>query len=127
MDALAEQMPSRLLGEWMMFYRLEPRGEARADLRSALQTAFLFNVQVKGEDRRKVEDFVLRFDPHPGPLPEGEGEGEENGKDWKRMLATVEMLNAAFGGEDRRTSPDLTPELSTTHPFPRREGERGAL
>lgn len=94
MDALAEGMGSRLLGEWMAFYRLEPRGEARADWRSALMTATLFNVWVKKDERRKVEDFLLRF--------EGEVKEAGDGPDWEGMLATVEMLNAAFGGDDLR-------------------------
>lgn len=55
-------------------------------------TATLFNIQVKKEDRRKVEEFLLRFESNSDPQE----------PDWLQMLATVEMLNAAFGGEDLR-------------------------
>lgn len=86
-------MGSRLLGEWMTFYRLEPRGELRADFRSALMTAYLFNVQVDEKHRRKVEEFLLHFEP---------AQAVDDEDHWKRMLAMAEQINAMFGGEDLR-------------------------
>lgn len=56
-------MSSRELSEWVAFYRVEPFGEERADLRSALQTATVANMK-RGKGKRpfKLSDFLLKFD-----------------------------------------------------------------
>lgn len=84
-------MPSRLLTEWMVFAKLEPFGERRADLRSAIVAATVANAnRSKDQQAYKIEDFMPKF----------EDDEAEREPDWEAMLARVRGLNAAFGGED---------------------------
>lgn len=95
MDGMLARIPSRLLTEWMVYARLEPFGEERADLRAGIIAATLANVnrdpKVKREPWR-ADEFMPSFEPEPEPEP----------PDWERLLARVEALNAAFGGSDLR-------------------------
>lgn len=87
-------MSAREFGEWMAFYRLEPFGEDRADLRMGILAALTANI-ARDEKRRRdpyeVDDFMPKFD-----------RVEKEAQPWQEQLALVEMLNAAFGGEDKR-------------------------
>lgn len=50
---------------WQQFKALEPRGETRADVRSALSTAHLYNVviaAVGGKKFRDVKDFMIDYE-----------------------------------------------------------------
>ena len=50
------------LAEWAAYYRLEPWGEERADLRSGVVAALICNaLRGKGGKVRAPQDFVLRF------------------------------------------------------------------
>lgn len=82
-------MSSAEFTEWMAFYQLEPFGEERADLRSAIVATTVANAH-RGKHQRpyRVEEFMPRFERYP--------------KSPEEMLAYVEMLNAAFGGKDLR-------------------------
>jgi len=74
----------------MAYYRLEPFGEDRADLRSAMICKVLADINTpKGKPRARLDDFMLRFEP---PKPQSTDQ----------MLAQVEVANAVFGGADLR-------------------------
>lgn len=87
-------MSAREFGEWMAFYALEPFGDNRADLRIGILAALTANI-ARDEKRRskpyEVDDFMPKFD-----------RTEKEAQPWEEQLALVEMLNAAFGGEDKR-------------------------
>lgn len=97
---------SRLLSEWMLYAQVEPFGEERADLRSAIVASTVANVQRDAKQHREpytAADFMPRFE-----LPE-EPDPEER---WRRILQKVEHLNAALGGRDLRADSDLPPAPS---------------
>jgi len=85
-------MPYAEFLEWIAYSRIEPFGEERADWRAASVVAMLANINRDAKKRRKpypVSDFLLNFEPIPA-------------QSLNDQLAFVEMLNIAFGGEDRR-------------------------
>jgi hypothetical protein len=55
-------VPSRLVAEWQAYFRLEPFGETRGDLRNAMLCALTVNMQ-RGKDQDPVtpEDFMPDF------------------------------------------------------------------
>lgn len=63
MDQLLEAIPSRLLSEWMAFYRMEPFGPERDDVRNAHLMALLANIHrdPKRSSAYEIEDFLLRY------------------------------------------------------------------
>jgi hypothetical protein len=66
---LEVRMSSHELTEWMAYYRIEPFGEERADLRQAMTTAAVHNTieaQRKNPKWKKAEDF-LPFSEKPEP------------------------------------------------------------
>lgn len=88
---MLKRMPARLLTEWMIFYKMEPFGERRADLRAGIVAATIANAnRSKGQSVFKAEDFMPKLDPDAANEP----------PDWETLLARVRGLNAAFGGED---------------------------
>ena len=57
-------MTSAQLSEWMAFYRLEPWGEERADLRAGIVASTIANSnRGKGQKPFKVADFLPSFEP----------------------------------------------------------------
>jgi hypothetical protein len=67
---LAEMRPSEL-GEWMAFWQIEPWGDERADLRTAINTAVLANVNRDSKRRPNPftpKDFMPYYrEPEPDP------------------------------------------------------------
>lgn len=58
---LLTRMDSKEISEWMAYYRLEPFGEERADLRSGIIASILANVhRKKGAAAFGPEDFMYR-------------------------------------------------------------------
>lgn len=56
-------MSSEELAEWMAYERLEPFGETRADIRTALVCSTLANInRDKKVKPYKIQDFMLDFD-----------------------------------------------------------------
>ena len=55
---------SRELSEWQAFYQIEPFGEERADLRSAIIACTMANAW-RGKNQRafKLTDFMPNFEP----------------------------------------------------------------
>ena len=61
---LLERLSSRELAEWMAFAQLEPFGEERADLRSAIVASTMANAwRGKRQGPFTPKDFMPRFDP----------------------------------------------------------------
>jgi len=98
------------LVEWQEYARLEPFGEWRADARAGIIASAAANsgkmVTAALARKRSVKltqpaDFMPKFSIPP------EAETDEERKPrWQDMLQIVEMLNAAFGGQDlRRETP----------------------
>jgi hypothetical protein len=94
---LLRQISSRELAEWQALYGLELLPQERTELLLAQLLAMTANVH-RAEDAEPVE--AMEFLPWwREPLP---AEQQNAGKTPEEMLAMVEMLNAAFGGEDLR-------------------------
>jgi len=47
----------------MAFYKLEPFGEERMDLRFALMTAHLISPHLKKNHKPKLSDYMISFEP----------------------------------------------------------------
>jgi hypothetical protein len=87
-------MSSREFAEWVQYYQLEPFGEPRADLRSGIVASTVANSARDPKKKPtpfKPDDFMIQFE-----------QKQERQKDWRTMLAQVEMINKAFGGRDLR-------------------------
>jgi len=54
----------------MAFYKLEPFGEERMDLRCALMTAHLVSPYIKKGHKPKLSDYMLSFEPKKQMTPE---------------------------------------------------------
>ena len=93
-------MPYTELVDWVAFSRIEPFGEERDDWRAALVASVIAEVNRGRTKRRRPfepKDFLLKFEARQRQT-------------WQSQLQFVEMLNAAFGGEDKRTpTPDPSP------------------
>lgn len=58
------EMTSAQLSEWMAFYRLEPWGEERADLRAGIVASTIANSnRGKGQKPFKPQQFMPDFEP----------------------------------------------------------------
>jgi hypothetical protein len=58
-DGMLARVGSRQVSEWIEYAKLEPFGEERADLRSAIVAATLVNLWSK--KKAKAEDFMPKF------------------------------------------------------------------
>jgi len=84
---LLTRMSGQELTEWEAYYRLEPWGEERADLRSGVVAALISNAfRGKGGKVQKPQDFMLRFglDVQTEPM-----------KLWAKIKATFMALGDA--------------------------------
>lgn len=87
-------MSSREFAEWQAYYQLEPFGDSRADIRSAMICKVLADINTpKGRTRMKLDDFVPKFESPKAQTPE-------------EMLSRAELANEAFGGIDLREDRD---------------------
>lgn len=83
-------MSSRLLQEWATFYELEPFGEVRADLRSALVANVIANANRNPDKQREpftLDDFMLKFDDALTPAPSQEERGRK--QTWQEQKAIL--------------------------------------
>jgi hypothetical protein len=86
---LLRSIDSRELTEWFEYYRLEPFGEGRADLRAGIVASTTANVwRGKGSRPFLPKDFMPNFEPKK-KKPQTADEMKEIAKAW----------NAVFGGE----------------------------
>lgn len=83
---LLERTSGQELAEWEAYYRLEPWGEERADLRSGVLASLICNaLRGKSGKTRKPQDFMLRF-----------GADAESGPDalWAKLKAAFKAVDA---------------------------------
>jgi len=100
---LQTSISSREFTEWIAFYNLDPFGAEREDLRAALVAATIANTtRGDAQDPYTTEQFMPKLGER-ALLPAGDTESDmpepitpEQG------VATLEMLNAMFGGQDLR-------------------------
>ena len=63
---LLVRISSKELAEWMAFYKLEPFGEERADIRAAIVACTMANLwRGKSQPAHRLEDFMPKFEPPP--------------------------------------------------------------
>lgn len=101
-------MPEREFLEWQAYYRIEPFGEERADLRAGVVAATVANTSgtvKRGQRPYKASDFVLKFGEQSAAAVDDEADDPEAAIDQRRKVtrATREMFEArlgAKGGED---------------------------
>jgi len=97
------RISSHELSEWAAYYREHPFGDERADLRAGVIASTIANVnRAEGQEPYTPSDFALAFEEPEEAEPEPEGPDAEL---VARQLATVEFLNALFGGSDERVKP----------------------
>jgi len=65
-------MQSREFTEWMAYFKLEPFGEERADLRAGIIASATVNMQMDPQKSTptKPQDFMPKFEPDPLPSKE---------------------------------------------------------
>ena len=83
-------MSSYEFAEWMAYAQIEPFGQDRGDIGSAIVAATIANVN-RSEKQQPFspQDFMPNFEPPPK-------------QDWQAQLSIIEVLNAAFSGRDER-------------------------
>lgn len=92
-------MGSRLLSEWIAYYQMEPFGEERADIRSAIVACTVANVN-RGKDQSPYE--LDNF------LPKWEEPEEQTVEE---MIQIAAMFTAAWGGQIDPEIPSGAPTL----------------
>ncbi len=71
---MLSRMSAAELDEWMLYARIEPFGEERADLRMGILASLIANVnRAKGADAFTPSDFIPVFDAEPEPELTEEG------------------------------------------------------
>jgi hypothetical protein len=90
-DDMLASITSRQLREWMEFYRLEPFGEERADLRAGIIASTIANVNRSSRTAKAFspKDFMPDFD---------RGRGPRKRQRLEDMKAAALALCLAFGG-----------------------------
>ena len=97
-DELLERVSSQELSEWQAYHSLEPFPSERQDMLLANRAAILTNVHRDHDHTSEVT--ALDFMPW---IDNSSYETDDDGPvDADTMLAYVEALNAAFGGQDLR-------------------------
>jgi hypothetical protein len=94
-------MTSREFAEWMEYYKLDPFGTERDDLRVAYLTALTANVY---RDRDATEPFSPADFIWSPPDADAPAVAQRSGESqpWQQQLTIVEMLTAMYGGTDTR-------------------------
>lgn len=93
-DRMLGELSARQFDEWIAFYSIEPWGEERADLRAGIVASTVANVNRNAKQRSKPyspKDFMPVYDKPP-----------KKAQTMEEMLRVVEVMNAAFGGQDLR-------------------------
>lgn len=99
-DAMLAIMPFRVFREWVLYARLEPFGERRADLRAAIIASTMANLwgRKKGQRPYKLDRFMPDFDAGARPTSVG--------KSPDQIFEQIKVLNQLMGGSfvDKRKS-----------------------
>jgi hypothetical protein len=110
---LLARMPEREFLEWMAFYRIEPWGDERADLRAGVIASTVANVSGtvrKGQRPYRPGDFALKFGGAPAAY-EAADDDPEAAIDKRRTVAkaTREMFEARIGPKGAGDGRDVQP------------------
>jgi hypothetical protein len=82
-------MSSMEFAEWMAYSQIEPWGEERADLRTALICKVSADINTPaGKPRAKLEDFMLKFDR------------EKPTQTTDEMIGTAAQISAIYGAQE---------------------------
>lgn len=92
-------MSSAEFVEWMAYYELEPFGQDRGDIGSAIVAATFANAFRGDHEPYTPADFIPSFEK----LNSNSTEQKVTKQSPEYMLSIVEMLNAAHGGTDYRS------------------------
>jgi hypothetical protein len=93
---MLEGIPSSVFDLWMAYFAMEPFGELRADMRSALYLCLHANLnRPKNRAAFKPADFMIKTDRSSARKRPKRMSEEE-------MLAQVVQINRALGGRDLR-------------------------
>lgn len=86
-DGLLGELSSTQLAEWLAYFRLEPFGEERDDLRMGIVASTIANVNRSAKRRKpyQPEDFMPRFE---------DAEDDEE----TQALRLMAQMKAALGG-----------------------------
>lgn len=72
-DEMLRRMPATEFSDWIAFASIEPIGDARADMRAALEACTFANYFKAANGSKtppcKLEDFLFKFDP---PKPQSD-------------------------------------------------------
>ena len=105
---LLARMGSDELTEWMAFYQLEPFGDFRADLRSAIVASTLANAHRSKEGKPFIpEDFMPFVDKHHKERRSDQPKASE--LDASRL--NIERFKAMFAHRIKR------PDQKVRHPY----------
>ena len=89
--AMAE-IDSAEFSEWLAYYRLDPQGEDRADLRAGIVAATVANVsRGRGAKALKPKDFMPEF-----------GESAKPAQTWKQQKAIFKAAAAAHNAAQKK-------------------------
>jgi hypothetical protein len=96
-DKIARGMTAKQFLEWVMFARMEPFGDVRADLRAASIAQMVFNMAVAGKDRKPLGEFLLKFDADAAPAP------EKPKQPWQEKKAIAMVIVEAYAKSRSKT------------------------
>jgi len=85
--------------EWLAYFKLEPFEPRRQDWRNALLAQTISNVflaAIGATGRSEIKDFL------PVLFPDNVPENSTDNVPYQHLLAKLEMLTAAYGGQDLR-------------------------
>lgn len=83
-------MDAREFAEWIAYDQIEPFGPTREDQRAGVIASAIVNLY-----RQSPVNWSDFLPPYERRRPQS---------DWRDLLAHVEVLNRALGGEDRRAA-----------------------
>lgn len=77
------RLPARQFVELLVYKRMEPFREFRADFRAAQIVTMVYNMAVAVKDRKKVDYFMPKW---------GEQEAKPRKQSWQEQLAILKVL-----------------------------------
>lgn len=92
-DAMLARMPLPMLYRWMAYYKAEPFGEERADLRAGVIASTIANAnRGKGQRAYKPSEFMPKF---------GKKQGKTAKQMWETLMAFSNAQNASVAAKEK--------------------------
>jgi hypothetical protein len=92
-DAMLREITAKQFTEWEAYARLDPFSEVRADYRAASIAMTVYNMAVEGKHRKKLEDFMLKWDSGDQPASKKQT--------WQQQQSIARMIVAAYSAPGR--------------------------